>query len=285
MIPASRFLGLACAAALGFAMPAAAQAPPAPAAQSYAASDWKAVDPENLLVIDTTKGQVIVELVPALAADHVERIKMLTRAGYYDGLKFFRVIGDFMAQTGDKTNTGGGTPEYPMLPGAFSFRRGPEVPYSGVKDAKGANFGFVGPVPVSSQPDDLMLMTADGKVKASGIFCPGIAGMARAGDPDSASTQFFLMRQTSHSLDERYTPWGRVLVGLDVVRSINVGEPPPNPDVMTRARIAADLPAGERPNVWRVDPASPGFRARLTAAAAQPGFDVCAIDVPAEVRK
>jgi peptidylprolyl isomerase len=215
----------------------------------------------------------------------VERIKTLARQGYYDGLVFFRVIGDFMAQTGDKANTGAGQSDVPPLKGEFIFRRGPEAPFGGVPDGKGATVGFVGPVPVLTQPDGLMALMADGKVRASGVFCPGVAGMARTGDPDSASTQFFLMRQRSAALDERYTPWGRVVQGLDVVRALNVGEPPTNPDVMTTVRLAADLPAAERPNLWRVDAASPAMRARLAAAAQAPGFTPCTVELPVEARK
>jgi len=285
----SWFAGAAAAAALGLAAPAFAQAPaqPSPAQPTYAASDWIKVDPQNLLVIDTTKGRIVVEMVPAFAPDHIERIKTLTRAGFYDGLQFFRVIDDFMAQTGDKANTGAGTPEYSMMKGAFSFRRGPETPFADARDAKGDTFGFVGPVPVKTQPDALMPLMADGKVKAAGTFCPGVAGMARAGDPDSASTQFFLMRQANTMLDDRYTPWGRVLVGLDVVRAIAPGEPPQNPDSMTKVQIAADMPEADRPDVWRVDPTSAAFRAAMTAAVSARGADFtpCDVEVPAEVRK
>jgi cyclophilin family peptidyl-prolyl cis-trans isomerase len=107
---------------------------------------------------------------------------------------------------------------------------------------------------------DLSGLTADGKVKAYGLFCPSTAGMARTGDPDSASTQFFLMRQAFPSLDSQYTPWGRVVAGLEVVRAITVGEPPANPDTMTKVQMAADMPAADRPKVWRVDTASAAFR-------------------------
>jgi peptidylprolyl isomerase len=281
----------ALALALGLAAPALApalalaQAPPAP--PPFTAADWKPVDPQNLLVIDTTKGRIVVELIPVLAPEHVARIKALARQGFYDGLKFFRVIDTFMAQTGDKANTGSGASGQPALKGTFTFRRGPEVPYSGMSNGKGGSFGFIGPMAVYSQPDGLMGLTADGKVKATGLFCPGVAGMARTGDPDSASSQFFLMRQTNAALDGQYTPWGRVVSGLEVVRALNVGEPPPAPDVMTKVRVAADIPAADRPNVWRIDPTSPAFRARIAAAVAARGedFTPCDIEIPNEVRK
>jgi len=65
-------------------------------------------EPENTLIIETTKGPVTVELRPDLAPNHVARIKELARQGFYDGAVFHRVIDGFMAQTGDPTGTGRG---------------------------------------------------------------------------------------------------------------------------------------------------------------------------------
>ena len=58
-------------------------------------------DPENTIIMETTKGKVVIALFPDLAPGHVERIKELSREGAYDGVVFHRVIPDFMAQTGD----------------------------------------------------------------------------------------------------------------------------------------------------------------------------------------
>jgi len=109
---------IAVTLALVCALPAFAQAPKLPAG----------VDPQNALVIDTTKGRVIVKLRPDLAPQHVERIKQLARDGYYDNVPFHRVIDGFMAQTGDgeKFNGTGGS-KYPNLKAEFTsseFKRG-----------------------------------------------------------------------------------------------------------------------------------------------------------------
>jgi peptidylprolyl isomerase len=65
-------------------------------------------DPENLLVLETNQGRVVVAMRPELAPRHVERIRELVREGFYDGVVFHRVIDGFMAQTGDPTGTGTG---------------------------------------------------------------------------------------------------------------------------------------------------------------------------------
>src|SRR4051812_43112338 len=86
------------------------------------------LDKDNALVIDTTKGRVIVKLRADLAPKHVERIKQLARDGYYNNVPFHRVIDGFMAQTGDGQNFNGtGGSKYPNLKAEFTtteFKRG-----------------------------------------------------------------------------------------------------------------------------------------------------------------
>ncbi len=107
---------LAVLAAFVLATPAFSQALPA------------GLDKANAIVIDTTKGRVIVKLRPDLAPQHAERIKLLARDGYYNNVPFHRVIDGFMAQTGDGQRFNGtGGSKYPNLPAEFSsvpFKRG-----------------------------------------------------------------------------------------------------------------------------------------------------------------
>ena len=94
-----------------------------------AATDTKAaeLDPENTLLLDLKDGQVKIKLMPDIAPKHVERIKKLTREGFYDGIVWHRVIDGFMAQTGDPTGTGMCGSELPDLEAEFNdynFGRG-----------------------------------------------------------------------------------------------------------------------------------------------------------------
>ena len=80
-------------------------------------------DPENTLIMETTKGKVVIALRPDLAPKHVERIKKLAREGFYDGIVFHRVIDGFMAQTGCPQGTGTGGSKYPNLPAEFNAEK------------------------------------------------------------------------------------------------------------------------------------------------------------------
>ena len=149
-------------------------------------------DKENLAYIELKDGRVTVELRPDLAPKHVARIKELIKTGFYDGLKFHRVIPGFMAQTGCPQGTGyGGSGK--KLPAEFSEAH----------------------------------------------FVRGTLGMARAQDPDSGDSQFFITFGETPHLDGEYTIWGQVTEGMELVDKISKGEPPRDPDKIIKFSLAA----------------------------------------------
>jgi peptidylprolyl isomerase len=104
----------------------------------------QAPDPQNTLVIELKTGKVLIKLRPDLAPKHVERAKVLARQGFYNGIKFHRVIDGFMAQTGDPTGTGMGGSKLPDLPAEFSkevYKRG-SVGAARTQDPNTANSQF-----------------------------------------------------------------------------------------------------------------------------------------------
>jgi peptidylprolyl isomerase len=254
------------------------------------ASEWRTVAPENLMVIDTSQGRVLVELEPRAAPNHIERIRTLTSRGFYDGLKFHRVIPNFMAQTGDPQGTGAGGSDLPNLKGEFSFRRGRDSGFVAVENSGPGLRGVMGSLPVATQPDAQMFVTSDLKVDASGLFCPGVAGMARAGSPDSANSQFFLMTGQNDNLNGGYTTFGRVVQGLEVVKALKAGADAEDgkvadPDVMTKVQMASALPEGQRPTVRVAVPGSAPFNAAVEAARSARGaqFSICDVQPVVEV--
>jgi len=203
------FLGLAMAG------PVAAQTPGQPApretsattasmteaaanntvSQTQALINTPALEPENVWNLDlSTGGRVSIQLRPDIAPNHVERIKTLTRQGFYNGLTFHRVIEGFMAQGGDPEGTGQGGSQLPDL----------QAEFNGLPHVRGT------------------------------------LSMARAGDPNSANSQFFIMLAPRLSLDKKYTVFGRVVSGMQYVDAISKGEPPVNPSRIVRASIGAD---------------------------------------------
>jgi len=109
-----------------------------------ASSQAQAPDPQNTLVIETSKGNILVKLRPDLAPKHVAQVKRLAKEGFYNGIVFHRVIAGFMAQTGDPTGTGTGGSKLPNLPSEFTqeeFKRG-SVGAARTSDPHSANSQF-----------------------------------------------------------------------------------------------------------------------------------------------
>ncbi|GAA2872227.1 peptidylprolyl isomerase [Aminobacter sp. P9b] len=169
-----------------------------------------AAEPENTMIITLKGGDVTVALRPDLAPKHVEQIKALVREGAYDNVAFHRVIEGFMAQTGD-------------------------VEFGDTKDGYSGDRAGTGGSKLPDLPAEFSKET----------FKRGVVGMARAQDPNSANSQFFIMFDTASSLDGQYTIVGDVESGMELVDGIKKGDAAANgvvsdPDSMIKVRIAAD---------------------------------------------
>lgn len=140
----------------------------------------KPADGEEVAVIDTTMGKIVVRFFDDAAPKHVKNFKDLASQKFYDGTKFHRVIPGFMIQGGDP-NT---------------------------KDGDPSTWGMGGPG-----------STVDAEFNPI-PHRRGILSMARSGDPNSAGSQFFLMHQDYPSLDGQYTAFGAIVAGQEVVDKI-----------------------------------------------------------------
>jgi len=236
-----------------------------------------APDPNNTLVIDTSKGRIVIAMRPDFAPLAVARVKQLSREHVYDGLLFHRVIDHFVDQTGNPNNHDGGVSSRPNLPPEF-FTKLTRAQIDAVATTGSDGItGFVGVQPFVAAP----LLGHPGVWRAWGAYCDGVAGMGRQADITTSNSEIFFMRDAARRLDHDYSVWGRVVGGLDVVRAINVGEPPAQPDRMVRVRVMADMPVAERPRVAVLNTASAGFKARIDAERRARGadFSVCDLDV------
>ena len=234
---------------------------------------------------------MVLELYPEIAPLHVAQIKTLARQTFYDGITFHRVIEGFMNQTGDPKGDGTGDSSLPDIQGEFTFRRAPSMPVTlvGARAAQGGQeigVGFYKALPVATQPSSQAILTKDGKVEAFGLHCKGVTSMARTSDPNSANSQFFLMRDISEHLDAQYSIWGNTVLGHEHLTKIKVGSKgeDPNfiPDVMKKVQIAADVPAAERVKVQVLKADSPAFKNYLKTQKKADGTypDICDIRVP-----
>jgi len=249
------------------------------------APDWRPLDPENTLVIGTTKGQVIVELRPEFAPKGVERIKQLAREGVYNGLQFHRVIEGFVAQTGNPNNRDGGVSAHPDLPPEFSFRVAPELA-TVIVDRSDAREGFVGATPFQAVSAAEQARGTDPRLRGWGAYCPGVVGMGRQADPGTANSEIFFMRGPARRLDHEYTVVGRIVAGRGAVQTVAVGEPPKVPDLMLKVRMLADIPEAERPKIEVADTRGPAFQAKVAALKREKGaaFSICDVEVPIRLR-
>jgi len=248
----------------------------AASAAHAAAPNWRTLDPETVLVIDSTAGRIVVEMRPDLAPKAVERIRLLAREHVYDGLLFHRVIDRFVDQTGNPNNKDGGVSAHPDLEPEFDGRIAPSEIVVASRPA-GAVTGFLGALPVAASTR----IGPDGKARTWGLYCKGVAGMGRQADWGTANSELFFMRDPARRLDRDYTVWGRTVIGLDVLRKIKVGVPPKDPDRMLKVRVLSDIPAPERPVIEVAS--GPALAALIAKDRASKGanFTPCDIDVPA----
>ncbi len=166
-------------------------------------------DRDNAIIMETTKGRVVIELFPDLAPGHVGRIKELAREGAYDGVVFHRVIEGFMAQTGD-----------------VKFGK------SGGRNFDPSRAGMGG----SDKPDL--------KAEFSNMnHARGTCSMARSQNPNSANSQFFICFDDASFLNRQYSVWGQVIEGMENVDNIKRGEPVKDPDRIVSMKVAADVEA------------------------------------------
>lgn len=243
-------------------------------ALAAAAVALRAVDPAHTLVIDTTRGRAVVELRPELAPTSVERVEALARRGTYDGLQFHRVLAGRFAQTGNPNNRDGGGTDLPDLK-LEATRRLEPARLAAVARAGDGWSGFLGAQPWASLPPG-----PDGRATTWGAYCEGVMGMGRQAAPDTGNSEIFFTFRPERGFDHDYAVVGRVVSGLDALRSVAVGEPPAQPDRMLRVRVLADLPAAERPRVEVEDTAAPAFAGRVAAVRRARGADFSVCDLP-----
>ena len=222
---------------------------------------WRDVDPRNLVLLDTKYGKTAIELAPKFAPRHVQRLRALIEAHFYDGLAFYRVIDGFVAQGGIGEGTAstkdhpkeaaGLAKKWPPLKAEFDRPFGSDLAFTplGNPDLFAPQVGHVDGFPVGHDPKDN---------RAWIIHCPGTFAFARDNGDDTATTEFYIViGEAPRRLDRNLTAFGRVIDGLQYLQKLNRGDVKVDNgvigdvhkrDAIVRVRFASDLPVKERPH-------------------------------------
>ncbi len=252
-----------------------------------APSDWRAVDPENLILLETPYGEVVLELNADFAPGHAEQFRALARSGVYDGEAFYRVIDGFVAQGG-------------LQDGADRYE---PIPNENDRPISDATF-----VPLGN--DDLFaehVGHVDGFAVGRSynfnrewlLHCPGALAMARDTDPDTGGTEFYIVLDAQRYLDRNLTIFGRVIDGFEYIQKLKRGEraiesgviqPPEKGDAIMSMKVAADLPESDRPAYEVMVSDSAAFEAAKTEKRVREEdffyrkppeiLDICGFEVP-----
>lgn len=164
-----------------------------PVPQSFDVSKATPKDGEEVAVMDTDKGKIVLMFFPEVSPKHVENFKGLAKKGFYDGVRFHRCMEGFMIQGGD-----------PLSKDLANFKAGTTTPVGtgGNKDENGKE------------------ITVPAEFNQKIPHLRGVLSMARSSDPNSASSQFFIMHRANAGLDGQYSSFGKVVEGMDVVDMI-----------------------------------------------------------------
>ena len=279
-------------------VPVAGAREPSEVLAATTASDWRAVDSENLLIMDLADGgRVAIELAPDFAPVHVANIRAFARAGWWNEATIYRVQDNYVAQWGN------GDAENPLPPGVV---RAPPAEYDrplaglaprplGYPDSYAPMAGHAIGWPVAWDPET---------GRAWLTHCYGSVGAGRdlAPDTGTAGELYAVIGHAPRHLDLNIATVGRVIEGMAALSARprgtgNLGfyqtERGEQPIRIARVRIAADIPAAERPSfeVMRTDTAA--FAAYVTGRAnrggtffnrAAGGVDLCNVNVPVRRR-
>jgi cyclophilin family peptidyl-prolyl cis-trans isomerase len=228
------------------------------------AGDWRAVDPDNMLYLQIPGGQVVIELAPRVAPQHVANIKALARAHYFDGLAIARVQDNYVVQWGDPDNKHTVPAEVHMVAPEFTadLRVARYFEPLSERDVYAAEVGFLDGFPAARDPRSGLVWLA---------HCYGMVGVGRDDSAESDGTELYaVIGHAPRQLDRNVTLVGRVLKGIELLSSLPRGsgemgfyvQSEPTVPIIS-LRVASDLPPAERTPIEVLRTESATFRTVL----------------------
>ena len=270
---------------------------------------WNALEPDNTVYMALPEGTVVIQLNPDFAPKTVKHFKQLLEDQFYRGTSFYRVIDGFVAQGGDESDIDG-SPATKTLEAEFEI----DWPLKPDDKEEAKNWEPMSWTPV--QTDDMFAAYTgfidgfpaardDKKAgKAWLTHCPGTVAMARNEDPDSSSTDFYIViGQAPRYLDRNLTVFGRVVWGMEIVQHIKRGPALENGIIeedldrtwIKQMSLASSIDAEQRLDIYVADTNSSGFEKILKQRRNRDQkffhhkppkvLDVCQVPVPARLEK
>ncbi len=213
---------------------------------SALAPDWRDVSPENLILVETTYGDIVIELNADFAPNHANQFRQLVRDDVYNGTRFYRVIDAFVAQGG--------------LQDEEIIEKYPTVDNENDRPISEAAFVPLGNAdlfaPVVGHIDGFSVGRSETLGSEWLLHCPGALAMARDNDPDSGGTEFYIVLDAQRYLDRNLTVFGRVIDGMQYVQKLKRGvraiesgviQAPDQGDEIMSMTVAADMDPAIRP--------------------------------------
>ncbi|MEL6827552.1 MAG: peptidylprolyl isomerase [Pseudomonadota bacterium] len=208
--------------------------------------DWRDVSPENLILIETEYGDIVIELNPEFAPNHANQFRQLVRDDVYNGIRFYRVIDAFVAQ--------GGLQEDELIEPFPTLINENDRPISDAKFVPLGNADLF--APIVGHIDGFAVGRSESLEKEWLLHCPGALAMARDTDPDSGGTEFYIVLDAQRYLDRNLTIFGRVIDGMQYVQKLKRGvraiesgviQAPDVGDEILSMTVAADMDEMIRP--------------------------------------
>jgi peptidylprolyl isomerase len=231
-------------------------------------SDWRALDPEHTLYMELPAGRVIIELSPDFSPEHVDNVRALARAHYWDGAAILRVQDNYVVQWGRPENAPArdmgsaraeiAAPEY--------YRSAAGLPFTQLQDADtyARHTGFT----------NGFWAGRDGRGNTWMLHCYGAVGVGRENPPNTGnSTELYtVIGQSPRHLDRNLAMVGRIVQGMELLTALPRGtgdlgfyETEAERTTIRSVRVAADAPGGERTNLEALRTDSATFREVIAA--------------------
>lgn len=259
---------------------------------SALAPDWRDVSPENLILVETAYGDIVLELNADFAPNHADQFRKLVRDDVYNGIRFYRVIDAFVAQ--------GGLQDEAVIEQYPTLENENDRPISEAAFVPLGNADLF--APVVGHIDGFAVGRSETLGSEWLLHCPGALAMARDNDPDSGGTEFYIVLDAQRYLDRNLTVFGRVIDGMQHVQKLKRGvraiesgviQAPEVGDEILSMTVAADMDQAIRPAYQVQAMPTQAFEDAKTAKRVRDEdffyrkppemLDICGFDVP--VRK